>query len=151
MPTPEEVFQQLRAITEVLEADMTMLDSGTRKVLRDAARVPDEIVSRTIHVLGATEIMVQAIGMSGDQLQDLVKLSSRWSATESELRKLLAGVQGAKLARRHQIAKIVARVFLIAQQLAKDPAYGDLVTYVEEVKRIKSYDRRKPKAEAPAT
>jgi hypothetical protein len=145
MATPEEIFEQLRVVTEEVKADLEMFDADHRKILRDSARVPEEIVQRTIHILGATGIMSQAIGMSEDQLRDLVALSNRWYSTEAELRKLLAGVQGAKLARRHQVARIVARVFLIAQQLAKDPAYPDLVTYVEDVKRIKSYERRKRK------
>ena len=145
MPTPEEIFEQLRAITDVVKAELEMPDPGKRKILRDAARVPDEIVWQTVSAVDATDIIAQAIGMSGDQLRDLVVLSNRWSSVESELRTLLAGVQGAKLARRHQVAKIVARVFMIATQLAKDDAYGDLRSYVEEVKRIKSYERRKPK------
>ncbi|HEY2325810.1 MAG TPA: hypothetical protein VGJ82_23340 [Thermoanaerobaculia bacterium] len=149
MPTPEEIFEQLRAITDLIEADMKMLDAGDRKVLRDAARVSDEIVLRTIHAVGATDIIAQAIGMSGEQLRDLVILSQRWSSTESELRKLLTGVQGAMLARRHQVAKLVNRVFMLATQLAKDDAYGDLRTYVEDVKRLKSYERRKRKPANP--
>jgi len=146
MPTPEEVFKQLRQITAVVADDMEMLDAGKRKVLRDAARVSDEIVRRTVHAVGATDIIALAIGMSAEQLRDLVELSSRWTSAESELRTLLTGVQGAKLARRHQVAKIVAQVFMLASQLAKNDAYGDLRTYVEEVKRLKSYERRKRKA-----
>ncbi|HEX7191723.1 MAG TPA: hypothetical protein VF381_09140 [Thermoanaerobaculia bacterium] len=149
MPSPEEISAQLKAITELIKADMEMLDSGKRKVLRDAGRVSDEIVWRTVHAVGATDIIAQAIGMSEDQLRDLVELSNRWSSAESELRTLLTGVQGAKLARRHQIAKIVGRVFMIASQLAKDDAYADLRTYVEDVKRMKSYERRKRKTGNP--
>ena len=151
MPTPEEIFAQLKALTDLIESELQPFTADKRKVLRDAARVPKEIVLLTIHAVGATPIVEQAIGMSDDQLRDLVDLSSRWSSVESALRTLLAGVQGAKLARRHQIAQIVARVFMIASQLAKDDAYGDLRTYVEEVKRIKSYERRKRKAAAPST
>ena len=88
MPTPEEIFEQLRAITAVVEADLEMLDSGKRKVLRDATRVPDEIVWLTVHAVGATDIIAQAIGMSADQLRDLVELSNRWTSAESELRTL---------------------------------------------------------------
>lgn len=146
MLTPEEIFEQLRLLTDQVKAELEIFDADQRKVLRDAARVPDEIVWRTVHILGAPNIIAQAIGMSADQLRDLVELSTRWSSTEAELRKLLTGVQGAKLARRHQVAKIVGRVFMIAQQLAKDDARGDLVTYVEDVKRLKSYERRKRKA-----
>lgn len=149
MPTPEEIHEQLRLLTDQLQADMEILRPDQRKVLRDSARVSDEIVWRTVHALGATGILVQAIGMSADQLRELIELSNRWTSTESDLRTLLTGVQGAKLARRHQVAKIVGRVFMIASQLAKDDAYGDLRTYVEDVKRIKSYDRRKRKAEKP--
>ena len=149
MPTPEEISKQLHELEKLIEDDMSMFDADERKVLRDAARVPDEIVLETIHAVGSTEIIAQAIGMSGEQLRELVQLSSRWSEVEGSLRTLLAGVQGAKLARRHQIAKIVNRVFMIATQLAKDDAYGDLRSYVEEVKRIKSYARRKRKTEPP--
>lgn len=149
MPTPEEIHEQLRLLTDQLQADMEILRPDQRKVLRDSARVSDEIVWRTVHALGATGILVQAIGMSADQLRELIELSNRWTSTESDLRTLLTGVQGAKLARRHQVAKIVGRVFMIASQLAKDDAYGDLRTYVEDVKRIKSYDRRRRKAEKP--
>jgi hypothetical protein len=147
MPTPEEIFEQLRQVTEEVQADLEMYTAEHRKVLRDSARVPAEMVWRTVHILGATDIIAEAIGMSEDQLRDLVDLSNRWSSTEAELRKLLAGVQGATLARRHQVAKIVSRVFMIAQQLAKDPAYPELVSYVEDVKRIKSYERRKRKSD----
>lgn len=147
MPTPEEISVQLHQLEKILEDDMEMFHADQRKVLRDAARVPDEIVLETIHAVGSTEIIAQAIGMSGEQLRQLFQLSSRWSAVEGSLRTLLAGVQGAKLARRHQIAQIVGRVFMIATQLAKDDAYGDLRSYVEEVKRIKSYARRKRKTE----
>ena len=146
MPTPEEILDQLRAITEIVKTELEMPTAEVRKVLRDAARVPDEIVQQTIWAVGATDIIAQAIGMSGEQLRQLVLLSNRWTSVEGELRTLLAGVQGAKLARRHQVAKIVSRVFMIASQLAKDDAYADLRTYVEEVKRIKSYERRKRKA-----
>ena len=151
MPTPEELAEQLKQLTDLLEADMEIFDSGKRKVLRDAARVPTEIVWLTVHAVGATDVIAQAIGMSDEDLRALVSLSDRWSEAESKLRTLLAGVQGARLARRHQVAKIVARVFMIAQQLAKDDAYGDLRTYVEEVKRIKSYSRRKRKGQKTDT
>jgi len=151
MATPEEIFEQLRKITQLVEDDLAMFDASRRKVLRDAARVSDEIVWRTVHAVDATEIIAEAIGMTSDQLRDLVELSNRWTSAEAELRKLFTGVQGAKLARRHQVAKIVSRVFLIASQLAKDDAYADLRTYVEDVKRLKSYERRKRKAGAPET
>lgn len=143
MADPEEIAEQLKQFIDLLESDMEIFDAGKRKVLRDAARVPDEIVWLTVHALSTTELVSQAVGMTDVQLRDLFELSGRWTTAESYLRTLLVGVQGAKLARRHQIAKIVARVFMIATQLAKDDAYGDLRTYVAEVKRIKSYARRK--------
>lgn len=145
MPTPEEISKQLKAITELVKADLGMFDPATRKVMRDASRVSDEIIQRTLHVVDATDIIAKAIGMSAQQLNALVQLSIRWSEAEAELRTLLTGVLGAKLARRHQVAKIVGRVFMIASQLAKDDAYPDCRVYVEEVKRMKSYERRKRK------
>ena len=145
MATPEEISAQLKAITELVKADLEMFDPGTRKVMRDASRVSEEIIQRTVHVVDATDIIAKAIGMSADQLSALIQLSNRWSEAEAELRKLLTGVLGAKLARRHQVAKLVGRIFMIASQLAKDDAYPDCRVYVEEVKRMKSYERRKRK------
>lgn len=145
MPTPEEITDQLHAMVDLIKEDMEIFLPDQRKVLRDAGRVPEQVVWLTVYAIESTDVIAEAIGMSGDELRDLIELSNRWSPVVSHLRTLFTGVQGAQLARRHQVAKIVSRVFMIASQLAKDDKYGDLRSYVSEVKRIKSYDRRKKK------
>ena len=76
--------------------------------------------------------------------------ANRWTAVEDELRTMLKGVAGANLIRRQRIALIAAQAFTIGSQLARDPAYAVLVPHVQEIKRLKSFTRRK-KAQAPGS
>ena len=75
--------------------------------------------------------------------------ANRLTAVEDELRTMLNGVSGANLIRRQRIALISAQAFTIGSQLARDPANAVLVPHVQEIKRLKSFSRRKKAAQAP--
>ncbi|HXA17250.1 MAG TPA: hypothetical protein VN380_09675 [Thermoanaerobaculia bacterium] len=83
-------------------------------------------------------------------MRQLYDEANRWTAAEDELRSMLNGVAGANLIRRQRIA-IVAGAYSIGTQLARDPAHAVLVPHVLEVKRLKSFSRRKKAAPAPGT
>ena len=70
---------------------------------------------------------------------------------EDELRTTLSGVSGANLIRRQRVALIAAQAVTIGSQLARDPAHAVLVPHLEEVKRLKSFKRRKKAAQAPGS
>ena len=93
----------------------------------------------------------QAAGQPSDRVYQLCDESNRWTAVEDELRGMLNGVAGANLIRRQRIALITAQAYTIGSQLARDPANAVLVPHVEEIKRLKSFARRKKAAHAPGT
>jgi hypothetical protein len=64
---------------------------------------------------------------------------------------MLNGVSGANLIRRQRIALITSQAYTCGSQLARDPANAVLVPHVEEIKRLKSFARRKKTAQAPST
>jgi hypothetical protein len=64
---------------------------------------------------------------------------------------MLSGVKGANLVRRQRIALIAAHALIIGSPLARDPANAALVPHVEEIKRLKSFNRRKKVAQAPGS
>ena len=68
---------------------------------------------------------------------------------EDELRTMLNGIAGANLVRRQRIALITEQAYTIGSQLARDPAHAVLVPHVQEIKRLKSFSRRKKAAPAP--
>lgn len=90
-------------------------------------------------------------GQPADDVRRLSDEANRWLVAEAELRAMLNGVAGANLIRRQRIALIAGQAFNIGTQLARDPANAVLVPHLEEVKRLKSIERRKHAAPAPAT
>jgi hypothetical protein len=97
------------------------------------------------------DVVSQAVGQPAEEVRQLADESNRWTAVEDELRVMLNGVSGANLMRRHRLAFIAAQAYSIGTRLARDPANAVLVPHVEEIKRLKSFRRRRKPAQAPAT
>ena len=149
--TPESVVAQLRA-TRSLIGEVTPLTPEQRKSLRRRASTSNPILQASINVIGALDNVSQAVGQPADVVRQMNDDANRWTAVEDELRTMLNGVAGANLIRRQRIALIAAQAFTIGSQLARDPAHAVLVPHVQEIKRLKSFKRRKKAASArPAT
>jgi len=93
----------------------------------------------------------QATGQPAGGVHQLCDEANRWTAVEDEPRTMLNGVSGANLVRRQRIALITEEALTIRAQLARDPANAVLVPHVLEIKRLKSFSRRKKSAQAPGT
>jgi hypothetical protein len=61
---------------------------------------------------------------------------------------MLSGVAGANLRRRRRLALLAAQAYNIGTQLARDPDNAVLVPHVQEIKRLRSFQRRKKAAPA---
>jgi hypothetical protein len=147
MLAPEQVVEQARAMrTQIPGA--TPLTAKQKKVLRGQPHPSSEVVQAQINVLGASDGTAQLLGQPSEEVRQLVDESNRWTAAEIELRRTLDGVAGANLVRRQRIALISGQAYSIVSQLARDPAHADLVPHVQEVKRLRSFNRRK-KAQPP--
>ena len=148
--TPEAVVAQLRAV-RVQIGEVTPLTPEQRRTLHNRARTTNPILQASINVIGALEIVSQAVGQPAAEVRQLHDEANRWTAVEDELRAMLNGVAGANLIRRQRVALVAARAYGIGSQLARDPAHAVLVPHVEEIKRLKSFKRRKKAAQAPGS
>jgi hypothetical protein len=157
MLTPQEVVDGLRAMRARI-AEVQPLTAAQRKILRGKSRTSGPVLQESIGVIGASDNVSQALGLPAEEVQVMVDDSNRWAIVEAELRTMLEGVAGANLVRRQRLAFIAAQAYAVGSQLAKDPANAVLVPHVAEIKRLKSFKRRKkaqpqtpvPPAPAPA-
>ena len=146
--TPEAVVEQLRVMRGQM-GEVTPLTRAQRERLRSQTRTTNPILQASINVIGALDNVAQAVGQPAEDVRQMYDESNRWTAVEDELRSMLNGVSGANLIRRQRIALVAARAYNIGAQLARDPAHAVLVPHVQEIKRLKSFRRRKKAAPAP--
>ena len=148
--TPEAVVEQLRNMRTLI-GEVTPLTREQLKTVRNNARTSNPILQASINVIGALDLVEQAVGQPADEVRQLYEDANRWTAAEDELRMMLRGIAGANLIRRQRVALLAGRAVGIGTQLARDPAHAVLVPHVEEIKRLKSFKRRKKAAPVPDT
>ena len=147
--TPEALVEQLRA-TQAQIGEVTPLTPAERQSLRNRTRASDPVLQASINVIGALDIVEQAVGLPADAVRQLHDEANRWIAVEGELRAMLNGVSGANLIRRQRLDFLASQAYNIGRRLARDPAYAILLPHLEEIKRLKSFKRRKKAVQAPA-
>jgi len=148
--TPEVVVEQLRAMRGQI-GEVTPLTPEQRRQMRNLGRTSNPILQASINVIGALDIVEQAVGEPADSMRQLYDEANRWTSVEDELRTMLSGIAGANLVRRQRVSLVAGPAFNIGSQLARDPAHAVLVPHVQEIKRLKSFKRRKKAAPAPGT
>jgi len=140
--TPEAVIEQLRNMRAKI-GEVTPLSAAQRRLLHNRARTSNPVLQASINVIGAFENVSLAVGQPAEQVRRLHEEANRWTAVEDELRTMLSGVAGANLIRRQRVALVAAQAAIIGAQLARDPANALLLPHVQEVRRLKSFARRK--------
>lgn len=145
---PEALVEQIRVLRSQME-EVTPLTPAQRRILRAQSRQSDAIVASSINVIGALDNVALAIGQKPEDVRQLQTDWNRWTAVAGELRGLLNGVDGANLVRRQRLALISAQAYSIGTQLARDPAHSILLPHILEVKRLKSFSKRRKTAENP--
>ena len=147
--TPEAVVEVLRAVRAQI-SDVTPLTAAQRRALRSRTRTTNPVLQASINAIGALENVSQAVGQPASEVRQNDE-ANRWTAVEDEVRALLSGIIGANLIRRQEVALLAEQAFNISAQLARNPANAILVPHVQEIKRLKSFARRKKPAPAPGT
>ena len=150
--TPEGIIQQLRAVNAQIP-EVSPLTTQQREVLRKQGHIAKngEIVQTSISMIGAADLVSQAVGQSADDVHVMCDESGRWEQVEDELRVMLNGISSSNLIRRQKIAVIAERAYGVGSQLARDPEHAVLVPHVQEIKRLKKIARRKKPAATPQT
>ena len=144
-PTPEEVAEQLRAVRSQIEDDITHMTPQQRRNLRDRTKHSPETISAAASAIDMSEKITGALGKTKADVHDLIMLTTRWEAVESDLRGLLNGVSSANLKRRHQLALIADHVFAVTKQLVRSPENANLYAIYEEMQRLRKLERQKKK------
>ncbi|HEY0139734.1 MAG TPA: hypothetical protein VGF48_02500 [Thermoanaerobaculia bacterium] len=146
---PEAIVEQIRLLRSQME-EVTPLTPAQRRILREQSRKQsDAVLAGTMNVLGALDNVALALGLQPEEVRQLQADWNRWNAVAGELRALLNGVDGANLVRRQRLSLISAQAYSIGAQLARDPAHSVLVPHIQEVKRLKSFSKRRKSAENP--
>jgi len=148
--TPEVVIEQLRAIREQMP-EITPITAKQREALRRRGKASEAILQASINVIGASDNVSAAVGQPMADVRAMQDESNRWTAVEDELRTLLNGVSGTNLTRRQRLALVAAQAYTIGAQLARDPLHSVLVPHVQEIKRLKKFERRKKSATPDTT
>jgi hypothetical protein len=148
--TPEAAIDALRALRAQF-GDTTPLTVAQRKVLRKQSQGHIAVLQASINVIGALNNVAQAVGQPATDVRQMLDESNRWAAVEDELRSMLNGVSSANLLRRQRVSLIAAQASGIGTLLVRDPANAALVPHVQELKRLKSFMRRKKASQAPGT
>jgi hypothetical protein len=146
---PEAIVAQIRLLRAQMEEVIPLTPAQKRILRAQAQKQSDEMLAGTINVLGALDNVALALGLQPEEVRQLQADWSRWKEVAGELRALLNGVDGANLVRRQRLALISAQAYSIGAQLARDPANAVLVPHIQEVKRLKSFSKRRKAAENP--
>jgi len=148
-PTPEDVVQQLRDVRSQIEDEVTPMTPKQRRDLRDRTRHSLETIVAAMSAIGMSNKVSGAIGMSSDQVKDLVALTSRWAVVEGDLRALFNGVSSANLKRRYQLTLIADQAFAVTKQLVRSPENEHLIPIYEEMHRLRKLERQKKTRKKP--
>src|SRR5712692_6218736 len=80
-PAPEAVVDALRAVRALI-GNVTPLTPAQRKTLRDQMRASNPVVQASINVIGALDIVEQAVGQPASEVRQMDDESNRWTAVE---------------------------------------------------------------------
>src|SRR6266699_1335700 len=91
--TPEAVVEQLRALRVQINDELSPLTKAQRRAFIDRGkRQTNTILQSTISIIGAADLVSQAVGLPAAEVRQMCDDSNRWVAVADELRALLNGV-----------------------------------------------------------
>ncbi|HEX7191835.1 MAG TPA: hypothetical protein VF381_09730 [Thermoanaerobaculia bacterium] len=147
--TPDAVIEQLRALQSQI-GEVTPISAAERATLKERTRKqPPHITEASIIVIGKSPTIAQAVGQPLDEVRQMQLDAITWDTVAAELRDFTKAVEGTNVVRRERLAFIGTQAYSFGAQLAKDPANADLLSQVEEIKRLKSIARQKKSRPAP--
>jgi hypothetical protein len=117
---PATVIEQVRILRAQLPA-ATALTGKQRRALRVGVANSEPIVHASLNVIGVSENVSAALGQPIDAVRDLQQEAILWQAAEEEVHNLFAGIAGANAIRRHKLAQLGAKAYIIGSQLAREP------------------------------
>lgn len=145
--THADFIKQLRALMEQAPTPPP-LTAPERKVLHNAVRMSDAELQASIALIDASDHLAHALGVSANDVRQIVAGTYGWGAAEVELRGATRSVADGNLIRRERAAILARQAYIIGTQLVRDPEHRELETFLDEIKRLKALQRRRRKPPA---
>src|ERR1051326_8550225 len=118
--TAESAIDQVKTMRAQLPA-VSALTLKPRRSRRNSALSSDPIVQASLNVIGVSGNVSAAVGQPVESVRALQQDAILWKAVEDEVRNLLAGIAGANAVRRHKLAQLGTKAYIIGSQLAREP------------------------------
>jgi hypothetical protein len=147
--TPEAAVEQLKAFVAQIP-EIPQLTPQQRKLVRRGGYLPLAQLQASVNVVGASELIAQAVDLPVEEVRQLLGDMNRWEALANAMKAALKAVNDANLVRRQRATLIAVQAYGVAQQLAKSPKNADLVPHVEGMKRLKATRRKGTTTPEPA-
>jgi hypothetical protein len=147
MLTPEEFIEQVRALRARVPDFVHLPKTRATRQLRRAAGISIQFAREAFGAVGASPVVQEAIGNTPAELHQADDEVARWTSAEGELEALLRGVAAANIVRRQRIAQVALQSYNVSRELVKQEEHAHLLPYVERMKRMPKYGRRRKPAE----
>src|SRR5258706_11618902 len=139
--TPEVAVEQLKALVAQIP-EIPQLTPQQRELVRRGGYLPLEQLQAAINVVGASELIAQAVDLPVEEVRQLLGDMNRWEALANEMKGAYKAINDANLVRRQRATLIAIQAYGVAQQLAKSPKNADIVPHIEGMKRLKAKRRK---------
>ena len=103
-------------------------------------------VNASISAIGASPVVLSAVGMTPEAMQQAATEVQQWTVVEDELRAMLKGVAAANLTRRHRIGRAALQAYGVTRMLVRKPDNADLLPHFAEMKRLNRFGRGRSKS-----
>jgi hypothetical protein len=142
---PELLVEQLRALRQQIP-EYTQLTLAEAQTLKGPATADPGFVNAAISTIGASAVVLSAVGITPEAMQQAATEVQQWTVVEDELRAMLKGVAAANLTRRHRIGRAALQAYGVTRMLVRNPDNADLLPHFAEMKRLNRFGRGRSKS-----
>jgi hypothetical protein len=139
--TPEGAVEQLKALVAQIP-EIPQLTPQQRELVRRGGYLPLEQLQAAINVVGASELIAQAVDLPVEEVRQLLGDMNRWEALANAMKGAFKAINDANLVRRQRATLIAIQAYGVAQLLAKSAKNADIVPHIEGMKRLKAKRRK---------
>jgi hypothetical protein len=141
---PALLVEQLRALRQQIP-EYTQLTLAEAQTLKGSATADPGFVNAAISTIGASPVVLSAVGITPEAMQQAATEVQQWTVVEDELRAMLKGVAAANLTRRHRVGRAALQAYGVTRMLVRNPDHADLLPHFAEMKRLNRFGRGRSK------
>lgn len=144
--TAEDLVIELRRLRDRIPMFQQLTRREARSMLR-VAHLDPEFVDVGVNSISAHGVAASHVGYTEDELRAMQEEHGQWTAVETELEAMAAGVAGANLKRRHIIGTSVLLVYNLFRNLIRQDGHSDLIPWVNRMRETNRFGHKRKRAE----